>query len=221
MAKKIRILCALFISVFMADARFNAQDLFNIDSVFNGLTTFSVTNGSFVQRRTAANLKRPLESKGTFIICELGISWKTETPVSSQLCVTKDKIIQITPDGKKNIIDGSGNPTFKNIAETLATLFSGNKEVLEKKFYVDFSSEADNQKQPSDEKKWTIVLKPKDSTIATVIKSIILNGTTGPESFINSVEMNEQESTKIVYYFSNQIHRNVLTEDEKSYFAVK
>ena len=189
----------------------------SLDSVCRELTVYKVTSGSFVQERTAANLKRPLRSQGTFVICDEGIAWKTEKPVSSLLAVSRDKIIQAAPDGRKTVIDGSGNETFKNIAGTLATVFSGDRTELEKNFYVSFST---NGSSP-DGNGWMIRLLPKDSTIAAAMKSIVMEGTSGKESFISSVSIEEQGGAGIRYIFSDQVHRAGLTDDEKAYFSAE
>ncbi len=189
----------------------------SLDSVCRDLTAYKVTSGSFVQERTAANLRRPLKSQGNFVICDEGIAWKTEKPVSSLLAVSRDKIIQVAPDGRKTMIDGSGNETFKSIAGTLATVFSGDRTELEKNFHVSFSS-AGSSPEGND---WMIRLVPKDSTIAAAMKSIVMEGTSGNESFISSVSIEEQGGAGIRYFFSNQVHRTGLTDDEKAYFSAE
>ncbi len=187
----------------------------SLDSVCADLTAYKVTSGSFVQQRFAPHIKRPLTSGGSFVICDMGIAWKTDRPFSSLLAVSRDKIIQTAPDGKKTVIDGSGNPTFKNIAGTLATLFSGDKTALEESFYTSFSSD------DADNGEWAVVLVPKDSTIASALKKIILEGTSGEESFINAVSIEEQNDARIVYSFSEQMHKNALSDDEKAYFSAR
>ena len=202
------LLCFSFLS-----APIHASDkAVSLDSVCSGLTEFKVTSGSFVQSRQAPGLKRPLKSSGSFVICDKGIAWKTLKPISSVLAVSRDKIIQTTPDGRKNVIDGSGNQTFKNIAETLATVFSGDRSALEKNFRVSFSSDGNS---------WTINLVPKDSTIASAIKAIDMAGTSGYESFIDSVSIQEKDGAYIEYSFSEQVHGNSLSNDEKAYFSVE
>ena len=184
----------------------------DLDSVCRDLTAYQVTAGSFIQQRTAPKLKRPLTSSGTFVICGEGIAWKTEKPVSSLLAVSRDKIIQAAPDGRKSVIDGSGNQTFRNIAETLATVFSGDRTAHEKNFHVSFAPNGSG---------WIITLVPKDSTIASAMQKIIMEGTSGSESFINSVRIEEQGGTGITYSFSDQKHRDGLTDDEKSFFTAE
>lgn len=210
----------LFGAVLLACVFFSARSVVTpaptLDSVCRDLTAYEVTSGSFVQERSAANLKRPLRSRGSFVICGEGIAWKTEKPVSSLLAVSRDKIIQAGPDGRKTVIDGSGNETFKNIAGTLATLFSGDRTELEKNFRVSFSAEAGR----SGGNDWSIRLLPRDSTIASAIKSVVMEGgREGQESFIRSVIIEEENGAVIRYSFSDQVHRNNLTDDEKAYFS--
>ncbi|MBQ3800442.1 MAG: outer membrane lipoprotein carrier protein LolA [Treponema sp.] len=189
----------------------------SLDSVCRELTAYKVTSGSFVQERTSANLRRPLRSQGSFVICDEGIAWKTEKPVASLLAVSRDKIIQAAPDGRKTVIDGSGNETFKHIAGTLATVFSGDRTELEKNFRVSFSAGGSSP----DGNDWVIRLVPKDSTIAAAMRSIVMEGASGKESFISSVLIEEQGGAGIRYVFSDQVHRAGLTDDEKAYFSAE
>lgn len=182
----------------------------DLDTICKSLTSHKVTSGSFVQKRSIASIKRELSSNGTFIICNEGISWKTARPISSVLSVTDEKIIQISPDGKKNVMDGSGNPTFKNIAQTLSSLFSGNRDALESNFHVSFSSS---------DSFWKITLVPKDSNISAIMANIVMSGNAAEETSLDTLEIAEQGGGKITYLFSEQTYKDSLNDDEKKYFS--
>lgn len=141
-----------------------------LDSVCRSLTEYPVTAGTFVMQRRIASLPRDLRSSGSFVICGEGIAWNTLRPVRTLLAVTGDKIIQRLPDGSTNVMDGAGNQTFKSIAATLSALFSGDRAALEDNFQVSFSPAGSS---------WTMTLLPKDRSVASVMTTIIMEGTQG------------------------------------------
>ncbi len=141
-----------------------------LDSVCRSLTEHPVTAGTFVMQRRIASLPRDLRSSGSFVICGEGIAWNTLRPVRTLLAVTGDKIIQRIPDGSTNVMDGAGNQTFKSIAATLSALFSGDRATLEDNFQVSFSPAGSS---------WTMTLLPKDRSVASVMTTIIMEGTQG------------------------------------------
>ncbi|MCR5622766.1 MAG: outer membrane lipoprotein carrier protein LolA [Treponema sp.] len=180
----------------------------SLDSVCTGLTAHEVTVGSFVQLRTAPGLKRPLKSSGTFVICGEGIAWKTAIPFASLLAISNGKIIQAGPDGKKNVLEAS-------VTQPLAVLFTGDKDALEKSFSIAFSSQGQG---------WKMLLTPKDSSIASAIKTVTLEGDEGMdkrETFIDSVTIEETGGGKIQYTLSGQSHKNALNDDEKANFSAQ
>lgn len=210
-----------------------------LDSVCRSLTEHPVTAGSFVMQRHIASLPRELRSSGSFVICSEGIAWNTIRPVRILLAVTGDKIIQRLPDGSTNVMDGAGNQTFKSIAATLSALFSGDRAALEDNFQVSFSSAGSS---------WTMTLLPKDRSVASVMTTIIMEGTQGApagtaapggnapdktapgggksggtqnaaEAFLTALSIDEAGGGRITYRFSEQEHRDSLTPDEKAYFT--
>ena len=189
-----------------------AQDC-DLDSVCRSLTAHEVTAGSFVMKRRIASLPRELASSGSFVICGGGIAWNTTSPIQTLLAVTEDRIIQQLPDGSRNVMDGAGNQTFRSIAATLSSLFSGDRDALEESFHVAFSSSGGS---------WTMTLRPKDSGIAAVMPRIIMEGRLaqeGGESFLNGLTIEEDGGGRISYSFFDQEHRDSLTDHEKAYFA--
>ena len=105
-----------------------------IDNVFSSLTENKVTTGDFVQEKSSAKIKRPLKSSGKFVFSEEGIVWQTTKPFPSTMVVTKDSIIQTGADGRRNVIDGSSNETFKSVASrnSIRTILLGKCSLLRK-----------------------------------------------------------------------------------------
>ncbi|MBQ3687077.1 MAG: outer membrane lipoprotein carrier protein LolA [Treponema sp.] len=170
-----RPLLLLVLTLFFSSAAAGAQRAVpgadvTLDSVCRSLTEHPVTAGTFVMQRHIASLPRDLRSSGSFVICGEGIAWNTIRPVRTLLAVTGDKIIQRLPDGSTNVMDGTGNQTFRSIAATLSALFSGDRAALEDNFQVSFSPAGSS---------WTMTLLPKDRSVASVMTTIIMEGTQG------------------------------------------
>ena len=110
-------------------------------------------------------------------------------------------------------MSGKDNQIFSNISETLSSVFSGDVEALKKNFNCEFSDDGNNG--------WSLVLIPKDSTIAAVMKTLELSGITKPETSMNRLVMSEASGNTITYEFINQIYPKELSTDEKQNFIVE
>ena len=182
-----------------------------VDDVFRSLTETKVTTGNFVQVKKSKNLKRPLKSSGTYIFSDKGIAWQTLKPFKNSTVVTRDSIIQIGPDGKKNVTDGSSNETFKSVASTLSSLFAGEKASIEKFFTIkSFESNA---------AEWKMVLEPNDKTIAQALNRIILSGkTSASRTSLDAMEVVQGAADSTTYTLSNQKYKQELSADEEALF---
>jgi hypothetical protein len=185
----------------------------SLESVCKSLASKPNTTGDFTQTKIIQTNGRKLKSSGKYIISTLGIYWKTEKPFPSSLILTKDAMVQIAANGKKTVMSGKDNQIFANISETLSSVFSGNVEALQKNFECSFS-EADGE--------WNIFLKPKDSTIASVMKSLLLSGKwNGADAELGFLEMTESSENTIRYEFTNQKYPKELSADEKQNFVIE
>lgn len=189
---------------------------FTLEGVCAKLSSKSNTTGSFTQTKNIKANGRALKSYGKFIICPLGILWNTEKPFPSKMVLTKDTMAQTLADGSKSVMNGKDNQIFENISKTLSSVFSGNAEELKNNFTCTF--------QNKEAGSWKLILLPKDSTIASVMKQLILSGTiTGGEkenAVLTSLEISEQSGNSILYEFSNQKYPQELTADEKLEFKI-
>lgn len=183
-----------------------------LQSVCEGLSKTPITTGDFLQIKTVNASGRQLKSSGKFIIAKEGIMWKTLKPFPSSLVVTENSMIQTAGDGTKTVMNGSDNQIFQNIAQTLSSVFSGNSNVLEKNFIIEFADKSDGN--------WSVILTPKDTTIGSVMKTLTLEGkVTSSVVILNSLELAEISNNKIRYEFSNQNYPKELTVDEKENFT--
>lgn len=194
----------------------NAVSAVTLDQVCNQLAEHPVTKGDFVQLKTITTAKgsRDLKSNGTFVFGVDGIMWNTLKPFPSTMVVTKTKIIQTGADGKQSVIDGENNPTFASIASTISAVFSNDLTLLKQNFNVEFSDNGNGT--------WEMKLNPKDSTISSVMNSLVIGGTsTSSGASLDSITMYESSNNKITYQFTNQTYPKELSADEKAFFGVK
>lgn len=185
----------------------------DLKSVCEGLSKTPITKGDFTQIKTINAKGRTLKSSGNFIISLEGIMWKNLKPFPSNLIVTENAMIQIAADGKKNVMSASDNQIFQNISKTLRSVFAGDSKELENNFKVAFENKENGL--------WSVVLTPKDSTIAAVMQTLELSGSsTNTQVTLLSLELQETSNNKIRYEFSNQIYPKELTTDEKAFFVI-
>lgn len=182
-----------------------------LESVCEALSSRPNTVGDFTQTKFLQTNGRKLKSSGKYIICNQGILWRTEKPVPSSLILTKETMVQISANGNKSVMNGKDNQIFSNISETLSSVFSGDVAALKKNFNCDFSNGADGS--------WAVSLVPKDSTIASVMKTLVLSGRTKPETAMTSLVMTEASGNTITYEFTNQKYPEELSADEKQNFV--
>ena len=184
-----------------------------LESICEQLASCPNTTGDFTQTKTLQTNGRKLKSTGKYIICSEGILWKTEKPIPSSLILTKDTMIQISANGNKSVMSGRDNQIFSNISETLSSVFSGDAEALKKNFNCEFTEDGNNG--------WSLILTPKDSTIAAVMKTLELSGVTKPETSMTCLIMSEASGNTITYEFLNQKYPKELSTDEKQNFVVE
>ena len=203
-----------FLMICLLTFSLSAEGL-TLEGVCKSLASHPNTTGSFTQTKTLQTNGRKLTSTGKFIFCPLGILWQTEKPFPSSLILTEDAMIQIAANGKKSVMSGKDNQIFANISATLSSVFSGNAEELKKNFTCKFEGNSKGA--------WKLYLTPKDSTIAAVMKSLVLAGTfeegSAAGALLTTLEMTEMSDNTILYEFANQKYPKELSADEKQNFV--
>ena len=181
-----------------------------LETICASLASHPNTTGDFTQTKTLQTNGRKLKSIGKFIFCQEGILWCTEKPVPSSLILTKEVMVQIAANGNKSVMNGKDNQIFANISETLSSVFSGDVAALKKNFICEFAIEENGN--------WAVNLTPKDSTIASVMKTLVLSGLSKPETSMTALVMTEASGNTISYEFTNQKYPKELSADEKQNF---
>lgn len=198
------------ISAFFLTVSANAE---TFDSVCKNLSGRPNMIGNFSQVKTISAVGRSMKSSGTFIFSLDGIMWKTEKPFPSTMVVGMTSVKQTLANGKETVIDASSNQIFTSISTTLNAMFSGNSEVLQNNFDVDFSFSGSD---------WKAVLLPKDNMVKKILQSLSISGKTASDyADLNTIVMSEANGDSITYNFTNQKYPKELTADEKAYFSSK
>lgn len=213
--KNIRKLSFIFFAFILTSNSFifSQNKNFTLEDVCNSLASNPNTTGDFTQTKTIITNNRKLVSSGNFIISNIGIMWKTLKPFPSTLILTEEKMIQISASGNTSVMNGADNQIFANISETLSSVFSGNVTKLLKNFECDFSTNENGF--------WQVKLSPKDSSIASVIKTITLSGYYKNQATLDSLLMTESSNNTILYEFSNQQYPKELSSDDKKIFTTE
>lgn len=215
MKKSLFFIASLFLVFMHFSFNLFAQstDSISLEILCESLAANPNTTGDFTQTKTILTNGRSLKSSGKFIISTYGIMWKTEKPFPSSLILTENKMIQIAANGNKSVMNGDDNQIFANISNTLTSLFSGNITELQNNFNCTLSQNKEN---------WSLLLSPKDSTIASVMQTLVLSGTyeknKNDSAKLNSLLLTEVSGNTTLYEFSNQKYPKELSSDEKQIF---
>ncbi len=155
------------------------------------LSSVKKQEGSFIQKRIVQKIQRVFESLGTFLISgKDGIILNVEKPFASRSEISKEKMIQVFPDGTSVEMNAANNAVFREIAASVQAVFNGNLESLQQKFDIYFVTQ---------KKKWTIGLRPKEKMIQKALASILLEG----QKNLEKVEMLDGEGNILSYEFRN------------------
>lgn len=153
------------VALFAAGAR--AQEAPTLDSVFERLSSVSTLRGEFEQTRKIAVLSQPLQSRGRFIVSELGLYWEQTAPFPTLLIASGESLIQRVASQPAVTVSSAEQPMAVSIARVFLSIFKGNRGNLDEHFTVDF--------EPTDEG-WTIDLVPKTFPLTEAVQRIVIDG---------------------------------------------
>lgn len=165
-----------------------------------------ITKGDFTQEHYLAKAQRSLVSTGTFVMAqEKGIIFDVQKPFPSKMIVTREKLVQVLNNSNVSVMDGADNAIFKNIAEIISSVFSGDAKALEENFLV---AEEKGEKR-------ILTLTPKDPFLALLFERFVL--CVGDS--IESLTVVETSGNWVGYKFSNLIFPEKLTDGEEKLFS--
>ena len=199
--------CALAAtSPFAAPASAPAADAVRL--VRERLKVAPVLKGEFEQTKTLKGFRNPLVSKGEFLVARgQGVWWHTRQPFETTLVVTRTRVFTRNPDGSAtNVADAQAEPGVRQVNELVFSLLAADLDVLADKFDVVV--------QPEGAAGWTLVLTPRDASLAKFLVRATLAG----ERDVQSVRIEEAHGDTTQIRFSRQLPSNALTSDEAARF---
>ena len=139
------------------------------DTPLPELAAHDITRGEFTQQRQLPELTRPLRSSGHFVHdVDRGILWQVVEPAPSTLVIIARGLYQ---NGERQ----SGASPMTSLRPVFRALFSGDMARLEDHFEVTPAETGTG---------WSLVLKPRDSSLAEALREIILSGDDYPQQVI-------------------------------------
>jgi len=138
-----------------------------------------VLRGAFVQEKRVKGFKRPLVSRGDFVVAKgRGVRWHTHSPFDSVLLVRKDDISSRQGDTEVFRLDAAKEPTVRVVNTVLFSLLAGDLSVLEQHFEVKGELGASG---------WALELVPKADGLKRVLLRIAMTG----DRFVRRLELSE------------------------------
>jgi hypothetical protein len=177
--------------------------------VASRLAAPAVLRGKFEQTREVEILSKPLRSSGQFILSEMGLYWRQDSPLASVMIADAERLLQSVGDGPLQSIDVEKNPVVLTFSQSFLSIFKGDEAELRKHFEVAFEPGA----QPH---KWQIALTPISYPMSEAIESITLNG----QEYIEELKVTSRSSELTIISFSDlQAEPDELTEYEIELYA--
>lgn len=164
--------------------------------------------GRFRQTKTLNGLPRPLVSEGDFLYARtLGISWRSQTPFSSELLITPDALVQ-REGASEQRVEAAAQPAVRAIAQVFFAVFTLDFETLTTLFrpYAE-RGEGDD---------WTLGLEPLQPLGA--IETIEITGDTR----VTRVVLSERNGDRTRIELSDtRISTAALTDAERARFQAR
>ncbi|HKP94985.1 MAG TPA: outer membrane lipoprotein carrier protein LolA [Fibrobacteria bacterium] len=149
-----------------------------------------VLSGNFVQEKTIVGLKKPLVSRGDFLVVRgKGVIWRTRKPVSAAVSVTPKGIWSLKPSASGLKREAVHQGDLGLAMDMIQKVLSGDPASLAGTFDV---------KEAGTAAAWSLDLRPLDPVVHRVISSIRLEG----GKYVDRVEYAEANGDKTRIGFS-------------------
>ncbi|RZI86109.1 MAG: outer membrane lipoprotein carrier protein LolA [Rubrivivax sp.] len=143
------------------------------------LETPAVLRGEFEQTKTLKGFKRPLVSRGSFVMARgKGVLWITGEPFASTLVVTRERLLTVTEGGTQQI-DTRQEPGLRAVNDMLMALLAGDVKALASRFQSEGALLGAQG--------WRVSLTPREPALVRFIARIELEG----DRHVNQVRLNE------------------------------
>ena len=161
-----------------------------LDAATRQLSAAPLLSGKFVQEKTIAGLRKPLVSRGDFLVArDQGVIWRTQKPFLAAVSVTPKGIWALRETEGEIRRDPIHQGNLGVAMDMIQKVLAGDPASLKQAFAVLEKGEPGN---------WTIDLKPLDPVVARVITGIRLTGA----KHVDRVEYAETNGDKTRIDFS-------------------
>ncbi len=195
----------LWSALLLVSAVASAADL--VADVRTRLAQPAVLRGEFEQSKQVQGFKKPLQSKGDFLVArERGVVWRTREPFAGVLKLTPTEIVATQGQDVAFRLSATTEPTVRVINGLLFALLNGDVAALDAQFKLEGSVQA---------KAWTLNLVPKQAAFAKILTHVELSG----DQYVRRVVLDEANGDRTTISFHGQVVEPAkLTADEAARF---
>lgn len=161
-----------------------------------------VPSGTFVQTKHLHDMPFPLESRGRFTFSDdQGLHWHIESPIQSQLHISRQGISQIENGREVMRMDPGQYPAVAMISQIFFALFGGDWSQLNEHFSLS-ELQKNNTAPQNAASDWSLTLSPKSELLQQVMPQIHIRG----QEQIQQLTLFEAsgDKTRIAFYPSEQ-----------------
>ncbi|CDT89223.1 hypothetical protein VCR31J2_1420036 [Vibrio coralliirubri] len=182
----------------------NSATVGSISELQTVLSDNSIVRGEFTQTRNMEMFAQPLTSQGTFLLDKSsGLLWTQTTPFPVNLVLTDNKLSQRFADQPAKVITDKENPMAFYFSHIFLSVFHGDTQKLQEQFALDFEpATVTSSDENTENKSWTLTLKPKSAPMNAVFEAITLQG----QNDIERIELREIRGDSTVIEFSQLSH---------------
>lgn len=176
-------------------------------SVLARLADSPFVRADFQQDKTLPALKRVLHSEGRFLFQrQKGVLWRLQKPVTAELVVTAERLVQKTARTQSRLELGSS--PYGAAVNLLLTLLAGDSRVLQENFSV--------VSVRDDGTRWILQLRPEGAALQKLFTSLQLSG----DRYVRTLSMQEAGGGSTRIRFLNPASGPTLTAEENALFAL-
>jgi hypothetical protein len=165
--------------------------------------------GEFEQAKTLKGFKKPLLSRGQFLVARgKGVQWLVREPFASTLVVTPERLLARQADGRISAqLNTRDEPGLRVVNSVMFALVRGDVAALGERFTVDGELLGKDG--------WRLRLVPRDAALLQVFSQVDIEG----DQFVRSIRMAEAQGDSTQIRFSAMVVGTALTRDEAARFA--
>jgi hypothetical protein len=157
----------------------------NIDQLMQLLATAKPGRATFVEKKYLAILDRPVESSGELHYTPPDRLEKRTVKPKPETMLVEGGVLTVERGGQKHTLQLSEYPELAGLIDSIRGTLSGNRNALERSYKLKLEGGAE---------RWTLLLFPTDSRMATAIHLIRIAGNRGDVRRIEVIQTDGDRS---------------------------